>query len=577
MRPDQKIQEHRDHEKSAQGLAVMGYLLLLIPVYLALIYGSFHLPLVADDVAFSVAASGLWEGQVFLCHPPLYTFLIGLLHKAGFVRENLRLFGAGCFIANLYLIYAVCRAAVRDPGKAWRTGFLAAFLFLINPMAVRGSLILDIDNTILSSITLLFVLAFAKLHERPEFKTYLILGGLLALGFWSKLSTPLMLIAAVFLYYWLKDGFGKSAVRTAATASIGFGAFLITWYVLARLFDLQFFLIFDRAATVLRTGYEQRAFSLVTELADRTARTALWAGPFFLLLGALPGLFRITGFFSGNRSAAGIMDFITILFAVVFFGYIAVGGVIYGFPKYHYPMLALTAILAAFHIENLGLGFDKKTWPLYAGIIAAWGLYNIKVPGDLIYLVNHELRRLAILEPLNLAAGIKNFAARAGLYLAPAFIAGVFLRLRYKHSFAGTAALTLLLGSLAAAGALNLTQARADYSTTYLYGREIRNTERLEELLRKIAGAPGSLIIAPEDVLYRVGIAESYPYCDWGKTRELFIQAVSDKNVSCVVYGLTWNSIFQYRTIFSDPSTLKVLRKSYNESALGEYTVWLRK
>ena len=91
------------------------------------------------------------------------------------------------------------------------------------------------------------------------------------------------------------------------------------------------------------------------------------------------------------------------------------------------------------------------------------------------------------------------------------------------------------------------------------------------------ADAPEGLIIAPEDVLYRAGIAETYPYCDWGKTRELFIQAVSDKNVSCVVYGLTWNSIFQYRTIFSDPSTLKVLRKSYNESALGEYTVWLRK
>jgi len=555
-----------------------GCLVLFAAAYLALIAEPFHLPLLADEIAFSAAAGGFWHGQVFLTHPPLYAFLLGLADKAGLAGADLRVIGAACFIANLFLIYAVCRAVAKDKVRAGKIGLLAAFLYLINPMALKGSLILDIDNTILGTITLVFVLAFARLHSRPGPKKYWVLGGILALGFWAKLSTPLLLIAAVFFFYWLKDGLKKSIRSTAVLTAIGAGAFFASWFIIARVFGLPFFQIFYRVGSVLSKGYSQRAFSLAAELADRTTRMALWAGPFFLLLGALPVISGVRAYFRKEPPAAGCLEFIAILFLLIVCGYIVIGGVIYSFPKYHYPMLGLMAVLAASYIEKLGIKFDKRTLPLYAGITAVWGIYDLKVAGDLIYIVNHNLRFLAILDPRNLNEGIRYFAAHAALYLVPVFVAGVFFRVYHARSFARAAALTLLLGTVAAAGALDLTQARAGYFTTYLYGKDIRNMAQLVELIRAVkAKAPKSFMIAPEDAMYEAGAEENYPYCEYGKTKEKFLQAVSDKNVSCVVYGLSWNSIYQYREIFSDPSVLKALKENYNGSVLGEYTVWLRK
>lgn len=552
------------------------YLLLSVPLYLALTAGSFRLPLIADDTAFAAAAADLWKGHIFLTHPPLYSLILGLLYKTGIGGPDLRVFGAACFMLNLFLIVRIAEAAFKDSARAGQAGLLAALLFLLNPMAVRGSLILDIDNTVLASITLWFVLEFVRRFETPARRDYAVLGGIIALGFWSKLSTPLLLLAAVFAFYWLKDGFKKSLARTFILSVIGLGSFFLSWWIFTLALDLPFYLIFHRVASVLQGGYSQRSFSLFTDLADRVARTALWAGPFFLLLGLFPVLSGIKAVISGERP--GAKDFIAILALLIFFGYIAIGGVIYGFPKYHYPMLGLTALLAAFAVDKAGIIFDKKTLLVCAGLAAAWAAFNSGVVGDLIYGLNHDVRYAALLDPQGLRPALARFALHCALYLVPAFIVGAFIKIYYKYDLARAASLTLLLGAAASAVSLGLAQARAGYSTTYLYGSDLRDRARLAEFLGKVgAGSPGSLLIAPEDVMYNAGLDSAYPYCTWGKTAEKFAEAVSDKKVACVVYGPAWNSAFQYKSVFPDPSVRKVLLENYSESAIGEYTVWLKK
>lgn len=546
----------------------------IFSIYLAFALPSFNRPFVADDTTFAQEAErppnldALW-------HPPLYCDILRALTN-GFklTRENLRLFGIFCFAVNLVFIYFLSQ----EISKNWKSGLLACLLFATHPMAIQGSLILDIDNTILAVLSTVFVFYFVRTYTEELSIHDLFMGGLFFVFLWAKFAVPLIFISSVFLFYVLKKDFGAGIRKTLLIGGLGTSVFIVVWLLYAKAYSLPYLGVFERSLDVLGEGLSGSSLPVLRELPLRIVRVALWLCPYLVLIWFLMVSLRIRNYFQ-NKSLE-MSDFCLLYISLIFIVHIFIGGTSFGFAKYHYPVLPILSVLISDFFFKLDVRPNRKTF-IFCGIIGLFFLpFVIFGVGDLIYSINYTLRQIVIFTPEELPSFLGNFTMRLGLYFLLLIVGFLVIPIIYKKRnwLKAVVTLTLILAFLGNLS-LDVMQKRADYFTTYCYGRDIAETERVEDFFKELkARDPDGIIIGPEDILHNAGIKLSeYNYSVLWDDRKKFIEAITDKRVICVAYGFGWNAVFTYKNIFFNETVQRLLQDNYRPLEFGTYSVWLRK
>jgi hypothetical protein len=224
-------------------------------------------------------------------HPPLYIYSIGV--SMAFLGTDsphaLRAVGAvGLLLAALLLILIA-----REVTPRWRlVGGVSAILLLIHPYAIQASLFLDIDNSVYAPPALLLVwlaIRYGKRDEPLSGTQVLALGSAIALVTWTKMTTTVVLLGVLLIWWVLSRSRPlRSLLEFAMFTALGALLFCATYGAWCAIVDIPFSYTFD----VTFVGKSNRLFSewwLVENAAHWHLR---WIGAAVLLL-ALAYLFDL--------------------------------------------------------------------------------------------------------------------------------------------------------------------------------------------------------------------------------------------------------------------------------------------
>lgn len=568
------------------------FILSFFAAYLIFALSSLHKPLMADEIFFASDADRLQYGEIYVAHPPPYHDILRFLVRIfGFSHENLRLFGIFSFFLAIYLIYFIGKEVSKGQENNKNIGLLACFLYAVHPMAIQGSLILDIDNTILTVFLAFFILYFTKTYRDLTFKSYIFLGLLFFASLGAKFTTPFALILAMLLFYCFNRQAKTAAFAALLIGIIGIGLFLLSWAIYSSLYDLSFLSVFKRSLSVLFSSFSFAGNFAFAELLKRAARLFLWIGPFLLALSLIVVIQRLRNYH--QKKILEIVDFCLIYIGILFFGYLLIGGISFQFPKYQFPLLSILTIIAANFIYKLDFEARKQNLLLYGIVIIFFISYNMIFGKDLLYLFNYTLREALVFTPLEVSNVTKDILLNFSLSLIPFILTFMIIKVAHKrYNLLRTIVLSLLIVTISSNLSLNIIQAKANYSTAYCYGRDIREMKAMEGFLKEVkrTSSEGAIIMGPEDILYEAKILSAvdtfngpesylrqYQYDVIGSDRTKFIEAITDQRVACVAYSISWNTISAYENIFFHEDVWKILQDNYEPKQIGTYTVWLRR
>ncbi|MBA2447662.1 MAG: glycosyltransferase family 39 protein, partial [Chloroflexi bacterium] len=480
-------------------LAIVGILAL----YGWLLAPQLGKPFVYDDVNFAlgaraVAHTGLPYGnqgyllhlyrereQWALWHPPLYIYALGLTTMLfGESEAATRGLSVLCQLLAAGLSFDLARrlagpGSVREPGGLV-AGVLAVALFLLGPLTVQAAGILDIDNTVLMLLTTLFVWVLIRLPDRWPRGTVAGLAIFYGLLLWAKLTTPLLLLAAmVFTRAFGSTGW-RGALEALTIGALGWALFLVSWLVVTGLTGMPAdytFIVVSREALESGTSTRDRFVSWAA-FAAGAAPAVLWLGPFFCLLFVLAGLPRLWRLLRGRGLEPG--DLVVVLGAAIYLVYIMkLAG---SFPKYHAAMLPLwTAASGAAIVRAAGRPSWGQLAVMLVGFAAVFGWLQARAD---LWAIEWDptLIRLLIVVPLLVGLAMGGLWAQLG-----------------RVSPLRAAPISLAALALAWSLALNVHQRGLDGSTTYYYGRygQVEAARALEDRLQ-----PDELYIASKEVAW---------------------------------------------------------------------------
>lgn len=179
-------------------------------------------------------ALGTDEGMT---HPPLYEYTVALLFKLfGETDLTVRLFGLVLYAVIGALTVATVARAVDPAGHPVRPLALAvcAMLYLVNPLLVQHSLLVDADSTLIALFVAAFVYAFVR-FERLEgaafVRSRLWLAACIALLFLTKEITPTFLVVSVVGYRLLNRQWKRLGIDLVWTIGAGVLAAAVIWAV----------------------------------------------------------------------------------------------------------------------------------------------------------------------------------------------------------------------------------------------------------------------------------------------------------------------------------------------------------
>ena len=439
-------------------------------IYLALVAAQLNRPLMYDDANFALAAravadTGLPYGnqgwmsergdfsqreQWALWHPPLYVYLEGLLARlGGWTPPVLRLPGVVGGLLSALLTYLLARRLTRGPPALRHVaGSLAASLFVVCPLVVQSTLILDIDFPLLLPLTLLFLWLYLRLEATP--RRWLWLTPLFAVLLWAKMTNPLPLIAVVAVWQILRGQVLRATLHLVGIGVAGTALFGASWLLVGRWLgfplDMPFgvnLVQWQDSAEVARAAYTSPGAFI-----EGLQPTVLWLGPGLAGLGLGGVAIRVARLARCWRFVGA--DLLIGLLAVLVLGY--VNKYAGWFPKYQVSLVPLLACLAAPLVAHAWCTRPRATLlSAVAGLVVGAAIS--------LGLVRDEwaLQRTWAIQP---GAGAWLLAG-----LVVAAIAGLPARA------AGAAATAALVGiTLGSSLGLDVYQAGAAYQTDYWYG-----------------------------------------------------------------------------------------------------------
>ncbi len=404
------------------------------------------------------------EFQYALWHPPLYIYTLGLAYALFGVGEAQgRLVGVAGTLAAGLLLFNLVRRLTGDS----RPAAAALGLFLVHPLTVQSSLLLDIDGSVLLPLFLAAVLAASDLIARPSAGGVVRAGLGFGLALAAKLTTPLAIPPALGLILAGRGLKGRAWALAAAVALLGAAFFLGVWGAVSLRFGLPFTMPFE-------VTFVEFLLALGGGLAG--VETGWWLSPPLLVLFGWALGRRVRSWAGGRKP--GPADFVALLGAATLGAYLPrTAGY---FPRYQIAALPLVVATVAAELAGTSGGPGRRAL-FGAGLGAAAGLTAGFALGDgPFFWTAGSYGSPPVVGTASLLGGLA-LAALPGRQTPAGFVLGL------AAVFVGWAVAT------------DLVQRPAPYSTAYFYG-SAGNVEAAR-LLDGLLG-PGEYYVGAKEVAY---------------------------------------------------------------------------
>ena len=313
---------------------------------------------------------GTWHSSLYISWLALWVKLLGMANWV------VRLAGVACFLGTLWLVRKILYLALPSE-RAGRVFGPVAFLYLVNPLLIQQGMMLDIDTTVVTFTSVLFLHEVLRLEIRQVawWRQSVWLGVILALGFWAKEFAGLYLALTAFVYVLLRRNW-RGAAGGVTALIIGVGLFWGTWWLYCKAFDLPVmyfirFTILGKLAIgeglfrtiAAQSGLTNAIFSVLFSLFNIT----VWTSPFYwaLLIGVI--VWRGREFWLSKKPAP--LDLL-LLFGLLMMAVTQVYRPSGWFLKYGYPAHAVLVVLAGVLVSEKVDRFVPKDWAIGA-ILAA--------------------------------------------------------------------------------------------------------------------------------------------------------------------------------------------------------------
>ena len=563
------------HQSTALFWAVV---LLMSILVLLLDYRPLHDPIANDAALFSIVAQvvggetthpsiDLEHGQG-IWHPMLYQLLLNGLAKAvGSDVIYARILGLGCGLLTASLLaWLVVLMIPGSPLRRWIV-VLAVATYVTNPFGRLGMLHLDIDNTVLPPIMLAATGLVVIVSRQKTFRGVPYLVTLQALGFWAKLTTPLLLPFALAGQMLLERRGWKSLWLPLGITLGGGMLFYLTWWAYCAAMGYPATIVFAQTMRVLSSKASE--FNVLS-----TGRFAwglvYWLIPAFLLLAVIMTVIlirdRIPCQLRKDLLAPAFLGWSIVV------GYLFVGGITFTIPKYQYPAIPLLSLIVAVAFG----AYIKAPAPIlrWAGaILAGLALYYYALGDPLlhyfyssrVYLLNMKLSGempqeylrvlltdlLLVLLPILICAGSALFVKREE---------------RRSHFV-----VLLFLVMFGYSMGLGVRQAQADYVTTYSYGMK-----GAQEVLDRLPD--GSKVLLYEGAILGPYNAKRVYFIPLEyRSRGRIVHALQSSDADYFIAGLPLNTLDQLIELQYDRELKSVLATQYIERRLGDFSLYQKR
>lgn len=261
----------------------------------------------------------------------------------------------------------------------------------------------------------LFVYCFIRVWKHLDFKNVVLLCFLYSLTLWSKLTTPPILIICMLLFFLLNKNRKLNLCKVMMIFLVGNAIFLSSWWIVSYLKELPFSQPLEYFIESFSSSQMQGSIKDVIILfVRRVFRLGLWISPVVIVFIFLLWGERIKDYFRNKHLTA--FDFLVIYSTSIFVGYIVVGGMLFGFPKYHYPMMPVLSVLISIYFINNLSTFQKKEFCVFLIIIFVGIIYHIFFVGDMLYEFGFTLRKFVVENSLWISKVLQDIIFRL-LYL----------------------------------------------------------------------------------------------------------------------------------------------------------------
>jgi len=431
-------------------IATLIYFILVIP-FLS------NLP-VSESVYFWFEAES-WN-KVFnnSWHPPLYLIILRFFklftnnaNWGGYLPGILSVVITGWLIKKIILEYYT---------NEIRTGNLLLMLicYYSLPVITQGTFILDIDNTVLTPILLILTFYSIKWYKNNKRTDIFILGLILFLSLWFKMTTPLIWMLSFFLFLLVKKKINRiiySIFPLFVIILISFWfsyGFLYTKYILSNIGSFQFSgskaLDLILGKNTFQNSFDHLIFSLVSN----TGAIIIWSSPILILL-----LLIIVPKNFIKLNDIQILCFINALLIYIAYTFVLKIQATAGFPKYHYPMYAFLLILVSDYLIRIDIHFN---WYVLGIAMMLTTLYIYFIGDSIInfYIFGREQKYYDIIKDIVILLFIITLFVLAIKYL--------LFKINLNESILLPIVLTLIITN---SGSW-ISRASTNYSTNYWYG-----------------------------------------------------------------------------------------------------------
>jgi hypothetical protein len=569
-------------------------LLLASLLYAAVWFASRHKLIFTDEIVFAEDFARITQGNwrdSGIPHPPLYTTFGSLAVSAfGYNTVAFRVVGGLSYLLTLWLLPLACRtlSASGDVDSSHaRASLIAIAIWAVMPLALQGSLLLDIDNTLFTPAALLFLIAWAHSSDltglgdsdrRPvrSSRTPWPLALAFALMLWTKLLPGTLFVTAAVLLISLLQKRLRVVLMALALGAALFAASLFAVASLTQ-FPLEIFFTTFRRVNAAASGTAK----LISRGIMGGGITAMWIGLPFMALYLVAIAQRLRQLWRTRH-----IQNLDVLWLCSLPAYIllSIGNDLpMGFPRYHYPIVLLIVLFT-----SLWLAESQRTRTVRAGgrsatgfsgavsnrllsataIIAAAAYFALVVPDPLYpqYQLTFATNNLSERIRFGLQSQVLGLLLPFGALLLVFWMA---------YRSAKPALLSTCLAFVAASWPVTLVaQATAPYATIYEYGR-IGGRDISTWLQPRTQ--PTDVVVAPREIHFAAQRNGEFVIDLVGPTgsADKWLAYFAAKHPAA--YVLTTKEDGRYTNVTREPRVLAVLDACYtNRIALGSYIAYAR-
>lgn len=516
-------------------------------------------PLHGDEVWFGLFShipehnfqiSYLGEGHKiseWFIHPHFYYYILRSIVSLTSI-DYVRLASVLVGVASIYVFYRILLITISKKTIV----NLGMILLTMNPLFIQGSLVLDMDNTLVAFSILLLTYFWLinknidTVKENPA--TFLLT---IVIMFWSKFVAAIMLMPSVFLYYLIKDR--SSLLRATVLLITGFFIFMATWFLYTKIIDGNFTGLLTYA---FLSGSQElkHSPSILFDFIKKFLTFIIWFNPLLFILFTYL-IFKNRLFVSEKLFLQVLIIYICLVVSSV------VASLPGGFPRYWSSVGPLIILLITIALDRVR-PFKFSTKDYFLGFTAA---IIIVISGNI-------FETLWKLKYWSIGISKLNFYDLVPLltFFLIALMGTIYLKKQYINL-----TIILIIASAAAVNFQNLTQIEA---SNYNYGEKGFND--VVKFAKTINIQPENMIIREDLAFYTLtyGQLDSYKHSTAWLAANLernsdVTKLFKDENIKLFI----WRDMdyFSYGHIINEPKLKKALI-DYSYRRIGNFQVWFK-